>query len=120
MNPVDLAIPILPSQSLTETLTFYERLGFDGELRGDAYAIVRRGMVEIHFFAHPDLRPDESSAMCYIRVADVESLSRAFAMAGLPQSGLPRQDPLAVKPWGMREFAVVDRDGNLIRIGQAL
>jgi hypothetical protein len=29
-------------------------------------------------------------------------------------------DRLQDKPWGMREFAVVDPDGNLVRIGQVL
>ena len=122
MEPLDIAIPVLPSRSIPEALAFYGRLGFEGEVlgAGDSYGIVRRGTVEIHFFAHPDLRPAESSAMCYIRVADVESVSRAFAAAGLPQNGIPRQDPLAVKPWGMTEFAVVDEDGNLLRIGQPL
>lgn len=120
MDTPDLAIPILPSRSLPETLAFYARLGFEGEILRGSYAVVRRGMVEIHFFAHPDLRPAESSAMCYIRVADVESLFCTFASAGLPQSGVPRQDPLVVKPWGMKEFAVVDRDSNLLRIGQPM
>lgn len=29
-------------------------------------------------------------------------------------------DALERKPWGMLEFAVVDPDGNLLRIGQVL
>jgi hypothetical protein len=29
-------------------------------------------------------------------------------------------DLLEDKPWGLREFAVVDPDGNLIRIGQVI
>jgi uncharacterized glyoxalase superfamily protein PhnB len=58
--------------------------------------------------------------MCYLRVADVEAVYRAFTGAGLPQAGMPRMDVLADKPWGMREFAVVDPDGNLLRVGQAL
>ena len=58
--------------------------------------------------------------MCYIRVSDAEALSRAFASAELPRSGIPRQDALEDKPWGMREFAIVDADGNLLRIGQTL
>jgi hypothetical protein len=29
-------------------------------------------------------------------------------------------DQLETKPWGMREFAIVDPDGNLIRIGQTI
>ena len=54
------------------------------------------------------------------RVSDVESIYRAFALAELPRDGIPRQDVLGDQPWGMREFAIVDPDGNLIRIGQAL
>jgi hypothetical protein len=29
-------------------------------------------------------------------------------------------DAIEDKPWGMREFAVVDEDGNLLRVGQEL
>ena len=121
VQPPEIAIPILPSRSLSDTLSFYRRLGFDGEIHrfGD-YAIIRRGTVELHFFTHRELRPAESSAMCYIRVSDAEGLYGAFASAELPRSGIPRQDALEDKPWGMREFAIVDPDGNLLRIGQVL
>lgn len=121
MNPQDIAIPILPSRSLKDTLAFYQRLGFDGTIHthGD-YAILTRGAVELHFFTHRELRPSESIAGCYLRVSDVESIDRAFASAGLPRTGIPRQDVIEDKPWRMREFAIVDPDGNLIRIGQPL
>ena len=121
MQQFDIAIPTLPSRSLTDTLAFYRRLGFKGEIHshGD-YAILRRGTVELHFFTHRDLRPAESSAGCYIRVSDAESVYRAFSSARLPGKGIPRQDVLEDKAWGMREFAIVDPDGNLLRIGQAL
>ncbi len=116
----DIAIPILPSRSVNDALAFYRRLGFDGKIWGDphSYAILSRGTVEIHFFTHKELRPAESSAGCYIRVSDVEGVFRAFSAAGLPGRGIPRVDALEDKPWGMREFAMVDPDGNLIRIGQ--
>ena len=121
MQQDDIAIPILPSRSLSDTLAFYRRLGFDGEIHnhGD-YAILTRGRVELHFFTHQELRPAESDAMCYIRVSDADGLYRAFASAELPRKGIPRQDVLEDKPWGMREFAIVDLDGNLLRIGQTL
>src|SRR5260370_33315897 len=121
MEQSDIAIPILPSRSLNDTLTFFRRLGFEGKIhsRGD-YAILMRGTLELHFFTHRELRPAESCAGCYIRVLDVESIYRAFALAQLPRKGIPRLDPLEDKPWGMREFAIVDADGNLLRIGQAL
>ena len=118
----DIAIPTLPSRSVRETLVFYGRLGFEGKLcgAGDSYAILTRGSVEIHFFTDPDLRPAESSAGCYLRVSDVERVYGALAAADLPRRGIPRMDPLEDKPWGMREFAIVDLDGNLLRIGQEL
>ncbi len=117
----EIAIPILPSRSVNDTLAFFQRLGFDGKVHsyGD-YVILTRGTVELHFFTHKELRPAESSAGCYIRVSDVESIYRAFALAELPRRGIPRQDALEDKPWGMKEFAIVDPDGNLIRIGQTL
>jgi catechol 2,3-dioxygenase-like lactoylglutathione lyase family enzyme len=121
MQQSDIAIPILPSRSLNDTLIFFRRLGFEGKVHeyGD-YAILTRGTVELHFFTHRELRPAESSAGCYIRVSDVESIHRAVASAELPRKGIPRQDVLEDKPWGMREFAIVDPDGNLLRIGQML
>jgi catechol 2,3-dioxygenase-like lactoylglutathione lyase family enzyme len=121
MQQSDIAIPILPSRSLNDTLTFFRRLGFEGTIHshGD-YAILARGTVELHFFTHTELRPAESSAMCYIRVSDVESIYQAFALAQLPPKGIPRMDAIQDKAWGMREFAIVDPDGNLLRIGQLL
>lgn len=117
----DLAIPILPSSSLPDTLAFYRRLGFTGEIHPHGnYAILTRGGLEIHFFGHQAFDPAESIAGCYLRVADVDAIESAFAGADLPRTGIPRQDRLEDKPWGMREFAVVDPDGNLIRIGQIL
>jgi catechol 2,3-dioxygenase-like lactoylglutathione lyase family enzyme len=122
MKRTDLAIPILPSLSLSRTLSFYARLGFSGKVlgEGDAYAIVTRGEIEIHFFLHPELRPAESIAGCYIKVADVEAMYESLCTARLPTEGIPRLLPPEDKPWGMRELAVVDEDGNLLRVGQVL
>jgi len=121
MQKHDLAIPILPSRSLSDTLAFFQRLGFAGKIHGHGdYAILTRGTVELHFFTYRELRPAESSAMCYIRVTDVESIYRAWASAQLPRSGIPRITALEDKPWGLREFAIVDPDGTLLRIGQIL
>ncbi len=122
MSPTDLAIPILPSRCLPDTLAFYQRLGFSGEILGDdgGYAILTRGSLELHFFAHPELIPAESCAGCYLRLADVAALYQDFQKAGLPNEGIPRITEPEDKPWGMREFAVLDPNGNLLRIGQEL
>lgn len=122
MQQDDIAIPILPSRSLRETVAFYQRLGFEGDVHSfnNAYAILRRGAIEIHFFTYTELKPAESCAGCYLRVLDVESIYQAFKLAKLPRGGIPRMDTLETKPWAMREFAIVDPDGNLLRIGQVL
>jgi catechol 2,3-dioxygenase-like lactoylglutathione lyase family enzyme len=122
MQPCDLAIPILPSRSVRATAEFYKRLGFEGGPHAfdPEYGILRRGSVELHFFTHRALNPADSSAGCYLRVLDVDSIYRDFLSAQLPRAGIPRMDTLEDKPWGLREFAVVDPDGNLLRIGQII
>jgi catechol 2,3-dioxygenase-like lactoylglutathione lyase family enzyme len=116
----DLAIPLLPSRSLERTLAFYHRLGFEGEIVSPAndYAILHRGSLEVHFFLHPTLIPTESAFGCYFRVQDAEAIFEAFSAVGLPHTGIPRITPIEDKPWGMREFALLDEDGSLLRIGQ--
>ena len=122
MQPYDLAIPTLPCRSVSATVDFYVRLGFEGGAHefNREYAILRRGTVELHFFTHEDLVPSNSSAGCYIRVLDVEGIYRSFFSCQLPRLGIPRMDTLEDKPWGLREFAIVDPDGNLLRIGQII
>jgi catechol 2,3-dioxygenase-like lactoylglutathione lyase family enzyme len=123
MNPtIDVAIPVLPCRSMSVITDFYLRLGFEGgahELNQD-YAIFTRDTIELHFFLHADLVPEASWAGCYIRVLDLQSLYEASLASGLPYSGIPRMNRLEDKPWGLKEFAVVDPDGNLIRIGQII
>lgn len=118
----DLAIPILPCRSVENTVEFYRQFGFDGKIWGAPYfyVILTRGEVEIHFFTYAELVPEESVAGCYIRVQDVDEIFELYTKANLPVSGIPRMDRVENKPWGMREFAIVDPDGNLIRIGQTM
>lgn len=122
MHEYDIAIPILPCKSIDDTVAFYKTLGFDAKIWGapNHYAILTRDTVELHIFTQPDLDPASSSAGCYIRVQNVDDTYGAFSSANLKQAGIPRMDKIEAKPWGMREFAVVDLNGNLIRIGQPL
>lgn len=111
------AIPILPSLDLDQTLAFYERLGFAVRFRQtepDVYAIVRRGEIEIHFWGCAERYIAEHSA-CYIRVSDADALHEEYR-----RHGIERLPPVEDKPWGMREFHLIDPSGNLIRIGHPL
>jgi len=113
-------IPTLPSRSLPATIAFYERLGFEGELIGDGYAILTRGAIELHFFPHPGLKPEECYSGCYVRTNGVDGLHLEFLASNLPEKGIPRLERVEDKPWGMREFAILDNDGNLLKFGEVL
>lgn len=117
------AIPILPCRDLDETLSFYVSLGFVLEfeqIEPDVYAILRLEDAEIHFFGHPALDPAASIAGCYLRVSDADGVYGWWSPLGLPSQGIPRLDPIADRPWGMREFALIDPNGNLVRVGHII
>ncbi|MEE1787799.1 VOC family protein [Streptomyces sp. SP17BM10] len=119
---VEYAVPILPSRDLDETSEFYSRLGFeprgrwDGE---DGYLIVVRGAVELHFRHDPGVDPLATAGSCYLRVRDADALHRDWARLGVPTDRATgsRLMPPADTGHRMREFALVDRSGNLLRIG---
>ncbi|MBA3264427.1 MAG: VOC family protein [Thermoleophilaceae bacterium] len=114
--------PILPSRDLAETAAFYTRLGFtQAGLWPDEYLIVMRGEVGVHFFHSPGLDPRRSIAGCYLYVEDADALYAEYQRLGLPGEGIPRlHAPPEDTDYGLREFAVVDADGNLLRIGSRL
>ena len=113
--------PILPSRNIDETRTFYARLGFDPWFRGRwDYEIVSRGHLVIHFFPKPGLIPGDNDTSCYWRVKDADKLYSEFLTLGLPSEGIPRLTAPENKPWGMREFALIDPSGNLVRVGHDL
>ncbi|MCX4745789.1 VOC family protein [Kitasatospora sp. NBC_01287] len=118
----EYAVPILPSRDLDETLEFYRRLGF--ELRGrwsaeEGYLILVRGTVELHFRTDCELDPLVTASSCYLQVRDADALYHQWAQVGIltePATG-SRLEPPVDTDYRMREFALVDRSGNLLRIG---
>jgi hypothetical protein len=114
--------PILPSRDLRATSAFFGRLGYQQiGLWPDEYLIVMRGSIGLHFFHCPSLDPWTSIAGCYLYVEDADALHEEYLAVGLPSEGIPRlHGPPSGTDYGMREFAVVDEDGNLLRIGSRL
>jgi catechol 2,3-dioxygenase-like lactoylglutathione lyase family enzyme len=112
--------PILPSRDLDGTAAFYAPLGFSVAARypePEAYLILRRGGIELHFVVVPDLDPATSCAGAYVRLQHVDPLYEEFArvLHGAPPQ--PRLLSPEDKSWGMREFALIDPDGTLLRFG---
>ena len=121
MAQVDIAVPVLPARDLQETIQFYERLGFKNAYRHSVlaeYVVLRLGVLELQFFEWPKLDTSGSFTGCYLRVADVDALYQAFANARLPARGIPSMGGIESRPWGMREFHLIDCNGNLLRAGE--
>ncbi len=117
----ELAVPVLPSRDLSATLAFYEALGFEewgSSHLARGYLIVRRGDLVLHFHADPGVDPLRTATGCYLYVDDVDRLHATWAAAVVPD---PATGTRVVAPtdtdYGLREFAVVDPSGNLLRIG---
>ncbi|HWM15893.1 MAG TPA: VOC family protein [Microbacterium sp.] len=120
----ELAVPILPSRDLRETLSFYEALGFENrgaEPEEWDYLIIGRGEVLLHFYAEPDVDPLSTAASCYIYVDDAQREHDAWvgSVVADQATGSRLVAPVDTE-YGMREFAVVDRSGNLIRVGSQI
>ncbi|HEU4631574.1 MAG TPA: VOC family protein [Gemmatimonadaceae bacterium] len=115
--------PILPARDLDETRAFYARLGFEPWFRGRGpweYEIVSRGQLVVHFFAERGLVPGDNDSSCYWRVTDADRCYQEWSALGLPTEGIPRLTAPEDRPWGMREFTLVDPSGNLVRVGHEL
>jgi catechol 2,3-dioxygenase-like lactoylglutathione lyase family enzyme len=119
----EFAVPIMPANDLDATLSFYERLGFKNA--GSAptewnYLIMRRGSVQLHFYGDPQVDPLTTSSSCYVYTEDADALYDEWDAVGVatdPKTGSRLQGPPVDTDYGMREFALVDPSGNLIRVG---
>ena len=101
----------------TATKDFYiNKLGFQefGNAEYDEYLMIVKDYIQIHFFEFKSLDPKENYGQVYIRTNDIESLYQSF----LEKKVIHPNGALQVKPWGQKEFAVLDPDNNLLTFGQ--
>ncbi|MGC4057506.1 MAG: VOC family protein [Chitinophagaceae bacterium] len=106
--------PKLPMRDMEATVTFYaDRLGFTVSGRYPEYLILRKDAVELHFFSFPGLDPENNYGQVYIRVQDIENwYTRVQSQVTIHPNA-----PLQQKPWGLKEFAILDPDNNLLTFG---
>jgi catechol 2,3-dioxygenase-like lactoylglutathione lyase family enzyme len=114
MPHITKACPLFASADIARSVTWYrDRLGFSVERDRPDYGIVRRDMVEVHFWPCEDRRIAENTS-AYFRVEDVDGLYAEMRDAAAGGSITAPRD----REWGMREFYVRDPDGNLLRFGR--
>lgn len=110
--------PVVPVRDLDAALDRYRRLGFAvrSSAGGERYGFVERGAVSLHLTEWADHDPARTAAAVYLYVSDADALYAQWAAADVGgRLNGPRDTP-----YGLREFAYIDPDGTLHRVGSPL
>lgn len=106
------AIPVLPALDISSSVTFYEQqLGFARTFKFDDYAGLIRGSVEIHLWLCGNPKIPENTS-CRINVSNIEQLYEEYQQANV----IHPNGRLEHKPWGLKEFVILDLFGNAIHL----
>ena len=110
------SIPILYSEDVAKSLTFYiDKLGFGEKWEWDnppTFGGVCHGDVEIFFSEKGHGNP---GTWVFIVVENVDEYYESIKLKGVNIIAPPNN-----KEWNMRELVVADPDGHIIRFGQRI
>lgn len=108
--------PKLPMRDKKVTKEFYiNKLRFSEISDYGDYLLIRKDNIEIHFFEFKDLDPIENYGQVYIRTNDIDKLYQTLLENNI---AIHPNGHLVPKPWGQKEFALLDPDNNLLTFGQ--
>lgn len=109
--------PKLPMRDKNATKNFYlKKLKFIELGDYGDYILLKKDNIEIHFFEFKDLEPNENYGQVYIRTNAIENLYQSFLDN---QIDIHPNGKLQTKPWGQKEFSILDPDSNLLTFGQS-
>jgi hypothetical protein len=96
---------------------YINQLGFQEIGDYERYLMVQRDRIEIHFFEFKELNPKENYGQVYIRTNDIDGLYKSMLDN---KTEIHPNGKLQTKPWGQKEFALLDPDNNLLTFGQSI
>lgn len=108
------ATPILASLNTEETVKFYtEKLGFTFHSEWDGYLIFSKDEIMLHFWTTDDPSIPKNTG-CYVNVIAVDELYAEYETQGV----IHPEGKLTDMPWEMRQFSILDNNGNIIHFGE--
>ncbi len=110
--------PKLPMRDKTVTKDFFiNKLGFlqFGSIDYDEYLMIQKDSIQIHFFVFKELDPKQNYGQVYIRTDDIDELYQSMLDKKI---SIHPTGHLQIKPWGQKEFSILDPDNNLLTFGQ--
>lgn len=111
--------PKLPMRYKTATREFYiNKLGFEefGNVNFEHYLMLQKDSIEIHFFEFKELDPKENYGQVYIRTDNIDTFYQSLLNN---KTDIHPNGHLQLKPWGQKEFSMLDPDNNLLTFGQS-
>ncbi len=112
--------PKLPMRDKNITREYYaNKLGFKefGSADYDGYLMMEKDQIQIHFFEFKELDPKENYGQVYIRTNDIEGFYKSMRDN---KTAIHPNGKLQTKPWGQKEFAILDPDSNLLTFGESM
>lgn len=112
--------PKLPMRDKAVTREYYlNKLCFEewGSADLEGYLMVQKDRIQIHFFEFKSLDPKENYGQVYIRTDDIDTLYQSFLDRKV---SIHPNGHLQTKPWGQKEFSLLDPDHNLLTFGQSM
>ena len=107
----------VPSQNFALCKQFYQDLSFEIAWSSDDLAYLRNG--NSSFLLQKFYKKEHAgNFMMHLLVEDVEAWWRHVQAQELAAKYGARVEPPADRPWGIRDFVIVDPTGVLWRIGQ--
>lgn len=105
-------------RDLDAALERYRRLGFEVSRAAEPerYGFARRGPVSLHLSEWAEHDPLSTASSVYLYVSDADAVRSEWTAAGVDGRFTPLQDT----EYGLREFAFIDIDGTLHRVGSLL
>jgi catechol 2,3-dioxygenase-like lactoylglutathione lyase family enzyme len=107
----------VPARDFALSKQFYQDLGFELAWSSDDLAYLRHGnstflLQNFYKTQHAD------NFMMHLLVEDADAWWRHVDTLGLAAKYGVKVEPAADRPWGLRDFVIVDPTGVLWRIGQ--
>src|SRR5690606_9730605 len=106
--------PKLPMRNKAITRDYYiNQLGFQefGSVDYDGYLMIQKDQIQIHFFEFAQLDPKENDGQVYIRTDEIDQLYQWLLNRNV---AIHPNGALQIKPWGQKEFSLLDPDNNLL------
>jgi hypothetical protein len=112
--------PKLPMRNKKVTRDYYiNTLGFTefGDADFEGYLMLQKDQIQIHFFEFKTLEPKENYGQVYIRTQNIDNFYQTLLdnKTRIHPNGL-----LELKPWGQKEFSILDPDNNLLTFGESI